>query len=89
MDDLDDFNDIDFDPNDPLAHLPEHLLPKEEWYDPIIRYGLYLGAVFQLVCILAVVVFPGSKRFLMRERPDGSHLNASFWDDVSIQKCHM
>ena len=29
-----------------------HLLPQETWYEQLIRYGLYVGAVFQLVCIL-------------------------------------
>jgi hypothetical protein len=36
------------------------LFPQEEWYEQLLRYGLYVGAAFQLVCILAVVVFPPS-----------------------------
>jgi len=43
---------------DPLEGLPEHLLPKEEWYEQYIRWGLYVGAAFQLVCILAVIFLP-------------------------------
>ena len=48
-------------PEDLLDYLkldPDHhekiaaLIPKETWYEQIIRYGLYIGAVFQMVCIL-------------------------------------
>lgn len=43
--------------------IPEDLLPTEEWYEPFIRYGLYFGAAFQLICILAVLVLPpGGKK---------------------------
>ena len=31
------------------------LFPQEEWYEQLLRYGLYLGAAFQLICILAVI----------------------------------
>ena len=36
------------------------LFPEEEWYEILLRYGLYLGAAFQLMCILAVLVSPSS-----------------------------
>lgn len=36
-------------------------LPKEEWYEVYIRYALYFGAIFQLVCILAVIFIPAEK----------------------------
>jgi len=35
------------------AELP--LFPQEEWYEQLLRYGLYLGAAFQIICILAVI----------------------------------
>ncbi len=38
--------------------IPEHLIPREEWYETWLRYALYAGAAFQLVCILAVLVLP-------------------------------
>lgn len=41
-----------------LPPIPEGLIPQEEWYEAWIRYGLYVGAVFQLVCILAVILLP-------------------------------
>ena len=46
---------------DHLAYLkldPDHhekiaaLIPQETWYEQLVRYGLYIGAVFQMVCIL-------------------------------------
>lgn len=37
------------------------LIPVETWYEQIIRYGLYIGAVFQMICILAVILLPESE----------------------------
>ena len=37
------------------------LIPPEEWYEPWLRAGLYVGAAFQLLCILAVLVLPEEK----------------------------
>ena len=39
------------------------LFPQEEWYEQLLRYGLYLGAAFQIICILAVIfdVSPSQK----------------------------
>ena len=34
------------------------LIPEELWYERLLRYGLYFGGVFQLVCILAVIFLP-------------------------------
>lgn len=38
--------------------IPEELLPPEEWYEPYLKFGLYVGAAFQLVCILALIFLP-------------------------------
>ena len=37
------------------------LFPDELWYEVLLRYGLYVGGVFQLICILAVIVLPPLK----------------------------
>ena len=42
------------------VHQELPLFPEEEWYEILLRYGLYLGAAFQLMCILAVLVSPSS-----------------------------
>ena len=31
------------------------------WLDVLMKYGLFFGAIFQLVCIFAIVIFPGDK----------------------------
>ena len=36
------------------------IFPEEEWYEQVLRYGLYLGAAFQLLCILAVIISPST-----------------------------
>ena len=62
---------------DPLVDpLPESLLPREEWYEVYLRYGLYVGAAFQLACILAVLVLPS------QSGKDGEEQ-----DDVSFMCC--
>ena len=40
------------------------LFPQEEWYEVLLRYGLYIGAAFQLLCIFALIfdISPKSKR---------------------------
>ncbi|XP_015249588.1 protein MANBAL [Cyprinodon tularosa] len=35
-------------------------VPEPTLLESILRYGLFLGAIFQLICILAVI-FPSSK----------------------------
>jgi len=72
------------DQDDVLGYLkldPDHhekiaaLIPKEAWYEQMIRYGLYIGAVFQLVCILAVILLPASEQ--EKEVEDGEKSRAS------------
>ena len=40
------------------ADVDSDLLPADEWYDPYLRFALYLGGAFQLICILAVLFLP-------------------------------
>ncbi|KAF0034575.1 hypothetical protein F2P81_012333 [Scophthalmus maximus] len=35
-------------------------VPEPTFLESVLRYGLFLGAIFQLICILAVI-FPTSK----------------------------
>jgi len=43
------------------------LIPEELWYERLLRYGLYFGGVFQLVCFLAVIFLPPSGSWLKPE----------------------
>jgi len=55
--DLLDYLKLDPDHHEKIASL----IPKETWYEELIRYGLYIGAVFQMVCILAVILLPDTE----------------------------
>ena len=57
------------------------LFPEEEWYEILLRYGLYLGAAFQLMCILAVLVSPSS------DIKDDSEDNNSCSSDEDSDDC--
>lgn len=35
-------------------------VPEPTFFESVLRYGLFLGAIFQLVCILAIII-PTSK----------------------------
>lgn len=56
-------------------------IPQEDWYETFIRYGLYFGAVFQLLCLCACVMLPGSKKVNdWVERVERSlHVTKLFW----------
>ena len=62
--------------------IPPELLPPEEWYEVYIRIGLYFGAAFQLVCILALIFLPPVKK----KGPHGETLSEEedFWDEVRV-----
>merc|ERR1711963_201918 len=53
-DDLLDYLKLDPDHHEKIASL----IPQETWYEVLIRYGLYLGAIFQMACIMAVILLP-------------------------------
>ena len=42
------------------ADIPEGLeeLFQQTWFDHVLHYALFLGAIFQLVCIAAIFVLP-------------------------------
>ncbi|XP_029286525.1 protein MANBAL [Cottoperca gobio] len=41
-------------------------VPEATFLESLLRYGLFLGAIFQLICILAVI-FPTSKGYEQEE----------------------
>ena len=40
----------------------QHQYRVAKMWDLILHYGLFLGGIFQLICILAIVVVPINKR---------------------------
>lgn len=42
------------------VEIPEGLedLFQQTWFDHVLHYGLLVGAIFQLVCIAAIVIIP-------------------------------
>ena len=44
------------------VEIPEELqeLIQQTWFDHALHYALFLGAIFQLVCIAAIIVLPNS-----------------------------
>jgi len=83
MEDLDDvlgYLKLDPDHHEKIAAL----IPKETWYELMIRYGLYIGAFFQLVCILAVILLPASEE--EKEIEDDEKTRASSPTSQSARK---
>nr|XP_055049696.1 protein MANBAL-like [Misgurnus anguillicaudatus] len=44
-------------------------VPEPTLFESLLRYGLFLGAIFQLVCILAIII-PTSKSHEQVETPE-------------------
>ena len=44
-----------------LSNIEHNMASAEGWSDSLMRYGLWFGAVFQLICILAIILFPSKK----------------------------
>lgn len=44
------------------------IIPPESLFETLIRYGLYLGAGFQLVCLAACVLLPGKTDNVVKVR---------------------
>jgi len=67
------------------ADLP--LFPQEEWYEQLLRYGLYLGAAFQLICILALIFDVSPQNDL--EDNSESEDDSDEEEDVTIRHRHQ
>ncbi|KAK1796392.1 hypothetical protein P4O66_009451 [Electrophorus voltai] len=46
-------------------------VPEPTFFESLLRYGLFLGAIFQLVCILAIII-PTSKSYEQEETAEPS-----------------
>ena len=53
--------------------IPEGLeeLFQQTWFDHFLHYGLFLGAIFQLVCIAAIVIIPPKSDEEEEDSPSG------------------
>ena len=45
---------------------------QQTWLDHVLHYGLLVGAIFQLICIAAIVVLPPSPEEEKEEESDGA-----------------
>lgn len=58
----------------------------EEFFSRLLRYGMFLGAIFQLVCIAAVIILPEqikSHRVSMKESYQHySYANKCYINDI-------
>ncbi len=52
-------------------------VPEPTFLESMLRYGLFLGAIFQLICILAVI-FPTSKGHEQVGGREGKERSVSF-----------
>ena len=65
------------------------LFPQEEWYEQLLRYGLYIGAAFQLICILALI-FDVSPQNDLEDNASESEDESEEEEDVTIrQRTHQ
>lgn len=53
-------------------------IPEEDFTSTLIRYGLYVGAVFQIVCLGAVIFMPQSSA-----APNGG----TIWNYLKVWFC--
>ncbi|KAI5619564.1 protein MANBAL [Silurus asotus] len=51
-------------------------VPEPTFFESILRYGLFLGAIFQLVCILAIIL-PTSKSYEQEETSEPTEPKSS------------
>jgi len=60
----------------------------EEFLDTVLRCGLYFGALFQLICIAAVIIIPenSSKTTNLTTKVNFYFLGTNFIDSLAIQK---
>ncbi|CAD7674415.1 unnamed protein product [Nyctereutes procyonoides] len=62
-------SDLDFSP-------PE--VPEPTFLENLLQYGLFLGAIFQLICVLAIIVPPSEPRNVeVTRKPKTAALSAS------------
>ncbi|XP_053309441.1 protein MANBAL [Spea bombifrons] len=53
---------------EPLDLSPPEI-PEAGLFETLLRYGLFCGAIFQLICVLAII-FPGSKGHDTEHEPE-------------------
>ena len=87
--DLLDYLKLDPDHHEKIAAL----IPKETWYEQLIRYGLYIGAVFQMICILVsfllqprlIIKLLFQAVILLPEKEGSEDCESSFSDDDDVK----
>ncbi|CAH1394193.1 unnamed protein product [Nezara viridula] len=55
-------------------------IPPETTTDFLIRVGLYIGAIFQLTCIFAIIILPDKKNDTMQKKNHADISDQEHWD---------
>lgn len=70
---------------EPLGRSCKHLTSMETWdlLDEVLRYGLFLGAIFQIIAIAAIVVIPPKET---QDVDDGEIVGGTVKDKIVVKQ---
>lgn len=60
----------------------------EGWSDIAMRYGLWFGAIFQMICILAIIIYPSKKAHELEEHTSRDYSVEKGPQNVKVSSKH-